>query len=68
MARKPKSGVKSSINPQREEFTEIRAKLLHGDREWKMIRLRELIREHETQIGSPLAETLRAKRRHVTRR
>jgi hypothetical protein len=62
MARKPKSGVKSSINPQREEFTEIRAKLLHGHREWKMIRLRELIREHETQLGSPLADNYLSER------
>lgn len=43
MARKPKSGVKSATDPQREGFTDIRAKLLHGHRDWKMIRLRELI-------------------------
>ncbi len=40
MGRKPKSGVKSETNPHREGFTDIRAKLLHGHREWKMIRLR----------------------------
>jgi len=29
MAHKKKSGLKSSIDPQREQFTDIRAKLLH---------------------------------------
>jgi hypothetical protein len=38
-----KSGLKALIDPQREEATEIHGKLLHGHREYKIIRLRELI-------------------------
>lgn len=52
MGRKPKSGVKSETNPHREGFTDIRAKLLHGHREWKMIRLRELVSDHQKQFAS----------------
>ncbi len=39
------SGVKSSIDPQREEFTELRARLAHGYRrdEWPIARLQALI-------------------------
>ncbi|MDQ3253839.1 MAG: hypothetical protein M3R15_08025 [Acidobacteriota bacterium] len=45
MAGKPKqSGIKTSLDPH-QGFTDIRAKLLHGHREWKMIRLRQLITE-----------------------
>ncbi|MGI8435939.1 MAG: hypothetical protein ACR2NX_03415 [Chthoniobacterales bacterium] len=49
MAGKPKqSGVKTSLEPQRESAGEIQAKLLYGERDWRMMRLQELVRErHE---------------------
>ncbi len=44
MAGKPKqSGVKTSIDPKRETAKEIQAKLLHGQQEWRMLRLRQMI-------------------------
>ncbi len=47
MAGKPKqSGVKTSVDSQRETAKEIQAKLLHGERDWRMMRLQELVREH----------------------
>lgn len=43
--KKQQSGVKTSLVPEHETFTVFRAQLLHGHREWRMIRLRALITE-----------------------
>ncbi len=46
--KKKQSGVKTSLEPQRESAGENQAKLLHGQRDWRMRRLQELVRErHE---------------------
>lgn len=57
MAGKPRqAGVKTSLDPQREEFADIQTKLRRGNREWRMIRLRELISVVEKECGGRLAD------------
>lgn len=75
MARPPKSGNKSSLNPKRTSATDSRARLGYGHPEWKMIRLREEIEEHKKQFGSPLPDdclsardTAKAKRQYLSSR
>lgn len=48
--RKKKSGLKSSINPQREEMTDIRGKLRYGHCEWRMVRLQESLGQETKKL------------------
>lgn len=56
MARKPKSGNKSSLDPKRTSSTDSRSRLFYSHPEWKMIRLRALIEENKEQFGSQLPD------------
>ena len=47
--RHPNSGLKSSTDPRLHKILENRAQLFHGRRNWRILRLRELIEEHRAE-------------------
>src|ERR1051326_6536494 len=55
--RPPNSGNKTSLDPKHTSATESRRRLFYGHPEWKMIRLRELVKENQGRQAKRIRET-----------